>query len=188
MSGVVIADSSPLIGLARINQLKLLHLLYAEIWIPPAVHAELKPDAQRPGSQKLRAALEVGWLRIANSEQFSADTYAELRQTLDMGESEAIALAEAMNARFLLIDERKGREVAIRRGVPIAGIGAVLLAAKRHGHILSVTVELGELKKAGYRLSASFVIEDPELHAEQRYIARKNARNLQVTHERTVRF
>lgn len=166
MSGIVIADSSPLIGLARINQLELLHLLYAEIWIPPAVHAELKPDAQRPGSQKLKAALEAGWLRIANSEQFSAETYAELRQTLDMGESEAIALAEAMNARFLLIDERKGREVAIRRGVPIAGIGAVLLAAKRHGHILSVAVELGELKKAGYRLSASLIRKLLELAGE----------------------
>jgi len=83
-----------------------------------------------------------------------------------MGESEAIALAEAMNARFLLIDERKGREVAIRRGVPIAGIGAVLLAAKRHGHILSVAVELGELKKAGYRLSASLIRKLLELAGE----------------------
>ncbi|EIJ33427.1 hypothetical protein [Thiothrix nivea] len=69
MSGIVIADSSPLIGLARIGQLDLLHLLYAEIWIPPAVHAELKPDAQRPGSQKLKSALEAGWLRVASNDQ-----------------------------------------------------------------------------------------------------------------------
>ncbi|QLQ31715.1 MAG: DUF3368 domain-containing protein [Candidatus Thiothrix singaporensis] len=166
MSGIVIADSSPLIGLARIGQLELLHLLYTEIWIPPAVHTELKPDAQRPGSQKLKAALEANWLHVASSDQFSAETCAELLQSLDLGESEAIALAEAMNARFLLIDERKGRMVATRRGLPIAGIGSVLLAAKHHGHIQSIAVELAALKKAGYRLSDVLVRKLLELAGE----------------------
>lgn len=166
MSGIVIADSSPLIGLARIGQLDLLHLLYAEMWVPPTVHAELKPDAQRPGSQKLKAALEAGWLRVASSDQFSAETCAELRQSLDLGESEAIALAEAMNARFLLIDERKGREVATRRGLPIAGIGSVLLAAKHHGHIQNVAAELKKLQEAGYHLSAALIRKLLELAGE----------------------
>lgn len=157
MNGVVIADSSPLIGLARIDQLDLLHLLYEEIWIPPAVQTELKPNAQRPGSQNLKAALEAGWLSVARNDQFSAETCTELLQILDIGESEAIALAEAMNARFLLIDERKGREVATRRGMPIAGIGAVLLAAKHHGHIQAVGIELNALRKTGYRLSDALV-------------------------------
>jgi predicted nucleic acid-binding protein len=157
LSGIVIADASPLIGLAKIGQLPLLSLLYEEIWIPPAVHVELKPDAKRPGSEKLKEALEAGWLRVAAVEQFSAEVYGELSQTLDPGESEAIALAEALNARFLLIDERRGRDMAARRGIPIAGIGAVLLAAKRYNHIANITTELNALQKVGYRLSATLV-------------------------------
>ena len=166
MNGIVIADASPLIGLARIGQLDLLQLLYTEVWIPPTVQAELKPDAQRPGSQSLKVALEAGWLRVARRNQFSAETCAELLQILDMGESEAIALAEAMNARFLLIDERKGREVATRRSVPIAGIGAILLAAKHHGYIQNVAAEVGALKKIGYRLSDVLVRKLLELAKE----------------------
>lgn len=85
---------------------------------------------------------------------------------MDLGEPEAIALAEAMDARFLLIDERKGRMVATRRGLPIAGIGSVLLAAKHHGHIQSIAVELAVLKKAGYRLSDALVRKLLELAGE----------------------
>ena len=35
--GVIVADSSPLIGLARIDQLDLLPKLYSKILVPPAV-------------------------------------------------------------------------------------------------------------------------------------------------------
>ncbi|HPY40194.1 MAG TPA: DUF3368 domain-containing protein [Thiolinea sp.] len=157
MTGIVIADASPLIGLAKIGQLSLLQQLYAEVWIPPAVSEELKPDAKRAGSQTLKQALDAGWLKVARKDQFSADVYNDLSQVLDPGESEAIALAEMLNARFLLIDERRGRELAKHRGIPIAGTGAVLLAAKQHGYIQSVSAELNALQNIGYRLSDSLV-------------------------------
>lgn len=157
MIGIVIADASPLIGLAKIERLSLLQDLYQEVWIPPAVYEELKPDAKRAGSQKLKQALDTGWLKVANKNQFSAEIYQELSQILDPGESEAIALAEILNARFLLIDERRGREIAKHRGIVIAGTGAILLAAKQHNYINSVRAELDALRNIGYRLSDSLV-------------------------------
>lgn len=157
MTGIVISDASPLIGLAKIERLNLLEQLYQEVWIPPAVHDELKPDAKRAGSQHLKQALDLGWLKVATKAQFSADVFRELHQVLDAGESEAIALAEMLDIRFLLIDERRGREIAKHRGVPIAGTGTILLAAKQQGHIQSVGAELQALQNIGYRLSDALV-------------------------------
>jgi predicted nucleic acid-binding protein len=58
----------------------------------------------------------------------------QLAKLLDRGEAEAIVLAQSRDAR-LLIDERKGRAVARRRGVGVIGTGGVLLLAKRE-HVI----------------------------------------------------
>ena len=72
---------------------------------------------------------------------------------LDLGEAEAILLAEDVDCRFLLIDERKGRAIAKRRGVPLVGIAGVLLAAKKRGLIDAVLPSLKNLERVGYRMS-----------------------------------
>jgi hypothetical protein len=68
-------------------------------------------------------------------------------------------LAEEVNCRFLLIDERKGRAIASRRGVPVVGIAGVLLAAKKRGLIDAVVPILKNLEQAGYRISAGLTKE-----------------------------
>ncbi|MGZ8217366.1 DUF3368 domain-containing protein [Methylomagnum sp.] len=154
MPPVVIADASPLIGLAKIGRLALLRQLYQELLIPPAVHAELRAGSERPGGPELLQALNNGWLKVADPADIPGAVCAELRQVLDAGEAEAIALALHCSAGLLVIDEQRGRVIAQRKGVQIAGSGAVLLAAKRLGHIESVAAELDALCQAGYRLSA----------------------------------
>lgn len=50
---VVIADSSPLIALARINQLNLIHHLASRVIVPPAVWDEVTvkaPEAPAPST------------------------------------------------------------------------------------------------------------------------------------------
>lgn len=153
MPPVVIADASPLIGLAKIGRLDLLQRLYQEVLIPPAVHSELQAGSQRPGGQELLRALDDGWLKVADPKDIPSTESALLRQVLDAGEAEAIALALHCSAVLLVIDEQRGRAIAQRRGLRIAGSGAVLLAAKRLGHIESVAAELDALYQVGYRLS-----------------------------------
>ena len=81
----------------------------------------------------------------------------ELGQLLDLGEAEAIALAEQLDARFLLIDEAAGRKIARRRGVPLTGVAGVILSAKASGAVDAVRPIIEEMSNAGYRLSPGLV-------------------------------
>jgi len=54
-------------------------------------------------------ALAQGWLQVRETSRVSAPSVSELVLVLDLGEAEAILLAEEVECRFLLIDERKGR-------------------------------------------------------------------------------
>ena len=53
-------------------------------------------------------------------------------------EVEAIILALELNADILLIDERKGRELAVSYNLKVTGLLGVLLQAKNQGQITAV--------------------------------------------------
>ena len=57
----------------------------------------------------------------------------EFLSRLDIGEREAIALAEAICADLLLIDEKYGRQEARNRGIATTGTLGVLLFAEDRG-------------------------------------------------------
>ena len=152
MTRLVVADTGPLIGLARVDKLDLLRRLYGRVVVPPAVREELGIDSGHPGASVLSAAFKERWITVQRSRDLVVAT--ELTGLLDPGEAQAIALAEQWAARFLLIDDAKGRKLAHRRGVPVIGVAGVLLAAKSKGILALVAPVLGDLSSAGYRLSS----------------------------------
>jgi len=158
VTGIVVSDAGPLIALGRIEQLDLLKQLYQNVLIPPAVHSELRCGADLPGATALQQAINNGWISV-QSVPTSEKVISQLRLILDAGESEAIVLAELVHCRFLLMDERRGRQVAKKRGLTVIGIAGVLLAAKRGGLIEAVSPVVNILSKEGYRLSNSLIAE-----------------------------
>ena len=147
----VVADAGPLIGLARIGLLDLLRQLYGKVLIPVQVLEELQISEDRPGSVVLRAAVQAGWIQsalVASGEELKS-----LSLALGPGEAGAILLASQRPCRFLLLDERRGRAVAKRRGLRVVGTGGVLLTAKQQGLLDRVSVVLDQLAESGYRLS-----------------------------------
>jgi len=166
VTGVVVADTGPLIGLGRVGHLNLLRELYQRILIPPAVHDELRLGSGRPGAEQSAEAVAQGWLQVRETSRVSAPSVSELVLVLDLGEAEAILLAEEVECRFLLIDERKGRAVAKRRGIPVVGVAGVLLTAKKRGLIDLVLPILKNLERAGYRVSVELVQEIARLAGE----------------------
>jgi hypothetical protein len=85
---------------------------------------------------------------------------------LDPGEAEARLLAEEVECRFLLIDERKGRAVAERRGITVVGVAGVLLAARKRCLIDAVLPILKSLEVGGYRFSSELMKEIARLAGE----------------------
>ena len=69
-------------------------------------------------------------------------------------QANAIALALELQADDLLIDERLGRQEALRLGIPIIGILGILLVAKQRSLIPQVQPVMDALiNQAGFRIS-----------------------------------
>ena len=99
----VVSNTSPILNLAIVNQLILLHQQFGNILVPNAVLDELKVSEERPGSQAIREAISSGWIQ---SRDLSNEPLAQLlKQTLDRGEAEAIALAIELKADWTLLDD-----------------------------------------------------------------------------------
>ncbi len=72
---------------------------------------------------------------------------------LDDGEREALALARAVQAHVLFIDEKQGRAIALRLNLPLAGTMTVLLTAKQRGLIPHVQPFLDQMIGQGRWMS-----------------------------------
>jgi len=149
---LIIADASPLIGLAKIRRADLLFSLAEEVWIPAAVWKEVvERDQSRP---------EVGLIRssFANAVREVPDGEAAVfRDKVDAGEAAALALAARRPNALLLIDDHRGRMLAEQHGFRLLGTLGLLLRAKRAGLVPSVKAETDALLRNGLYLDASLI-------------------------------
>ena len=146
----VVADTSVILVLAKIDLLHLLRDLHGQVAIPVSVVAEALDDAYAESTENrsIRDAISAGWLTVA--EDPDADTRFA---ALGRGERAVIALALAMSASLVLIDDWDARRVAANVGLRVSGTVAVLAVAKRDGRI-GTTVRLAErLREVGFRVS-----------------------------------
>ncbi len=153
---IVVADTTPLLYLSRIGRLDIVHAVHAEVVVPVTVWNELV--ALRPAARGVEDLRAAPWIRVKDdAEQAGID--AALAAALDRGEAAAIVLAELLHADTLLIDERKGRDVARRRGLRIQGTLGLLVVAKSAGVLVSLREILDDLAREGFRVSAQLVTE-----------------------------
>lgn len=142
----VVSNTTPLITLVGVGLLQLLPSLYQEIQIPRAVYTEYQTGrARHPGSPDLDT---LAWLTT-----HTAPPDPDVPDTLDAGEAQAIALARASHARLLLLDERRGRAVAMGLGLPVEGSLSVLLVAKQRGLVPLIAPILDQMVTQGRRFS-----------------------------------
>ncbi|MBK7894738.1 MAG: DUF3368 domain-containing protein [Anaerolineaceae bacterium] len=157
---IVVSDTSTLINLARLGELELLQKLYDEIHVPTAVwHEVVEKGRGKPGAANIEKAPWITVRNVSNQEFVKA-----LRQDLDAGESEAIALALELQADLLLMDERLGRATAQYFGLKYIGLLGVLVLAKKKSHIPEIRPLINRLRnEVGFYISEALykrVLED----------------------------
>ena len=161
-----LANSSPLIYLAKARALHLLTSLYSEVLIPLAVYTEVVVKGLNKGFEdaaRVEDAMRKGLIRVC--EVSSGETGRVLRvfPELDPGEAEVLALALASKPCHVIVDDRPARIAARLLGLEPHGTLYVVLASVRMGLLtpregLKV---LDDLVLAGFRLA-------PELYARAR--------------------
>ena len=95
----------------------------------------------------MKAFLETwpSWLERRSVSQVPRDL-----QQLDPGEQEAIALAQSVGASLVLLDEKKGRQVARDLGFVVTGTLGVLDLAARRG-LVDLVDALKRLERTTFR-------------------------------------
>lgn len=145
---MIVSDSSTLIHLARIGRLALLKDMVGTVAIPTAVWREIVLEGKdRPGAKDVQVANADGWIQV--SEPSNHHLLRILKNELDEGEAEAIALAIEQQAELLLIDESEGRRIAGLYDLPKTGVIGILIRAKLDGRIASLRQELDALREDG---------------------------------------
>lgn len=150
---MVVADSGPLIALARLGMLGLLPDQFETVLVPEAVFLECTYDRSRPGARAIAAASEASLfvrITVPDAERFAAV------HLLDVGESAALLLAQSRSTP-VLVDERKARRVASMLHIPVVGTVGILVAARIAGKIGPLQPILSQLDQFGYRLSGRLV-------------------------------
>lgn len=153
---IVVADTSPLVFLSRIARLELLRALYSQVYVPSTVWHEAV--VARPDAAGVQLLLDADWIVVSDQAERTGVEHS-LEEALDPGEAAAITLAALLNAKVLLIDERKGRTVARERGLNVRGTLGVLVEARRGAHLTSLRGALDELRGQGFRVSPTLVAE-----------------------------
>ncbi len=148
----IISNTSPLRYLTCIGEHELLPQLFKKILIPKAVYQELTHQ-NTPVVIRQYFQLPPDWVEVC--EIISPHNNHSLIH-LDAGETEAIILAEQKNAGLLLIDEKKGRLTAKKRGLTIMGVLGILELANRQ-HKIDLPETIDKLLKTNIKISASLI-------------------------------
>jgi predicted nucleic acid-binding protein len=147
---IVVADASVLINLCRVDQGGLFKRLFHEVLIPPEVAAEFVAlTISVPRFSGLN--LPDGIRQQSPAGLLPAVCAAE---GLDLGEAAALSLAVEIHADAILIDERRGHEIAHQLGLRTIGLLGILLRAKAVGIVprISPVIEMLE-RDAGFWIS-----------------------------------
>lgn len=148
----MISNATPLIHLAKINQLNLLKDLFNKIIIPEAVEKEVLIE-DKEGYSVIKDAINNKWIKIK-------DPKNNLELGRGNGENSAISLAKEENDQ-LLIDDNTAIKIANSFGVKCLRTTAIILLTYKKKLIDNFQAKklIYELIESGYYVSPRVLSE-----------------------------
>jgi predicted nucleic acid-binding protein len=143
---LVVADTTPLNYLILIDATGVLPALFDRVCVPYAVRDEMSRDSA-PAVVRSWIAAPPPWFEIVDVRRASL---APDLDSLDAGEREAISLTMLLKPDFVLVDERRGTQVALRLGLrPTGTLGVLDMAATRG--LIDLRTMIGRLQETNFR-------------------------------------
>lgn len=143
--------------LLKCDHLDLLKKMYGNVLIPEAVYTELTDNPNyKQEAQIIKNSDFLEVREITNRERVQ---FLQSSTGLDLGETEALVLAETTEADLLLMDEVMGRMVAKEMGFTIAGAIGILIAAKTEGFLSSAEIltTVSKLRSSGQHIGEALL-------------------------------
>ncbi len=166
---IVVANATPLIGLAKADRFYLLKEIFGKIHIPVGVYEEVVLEGR--GRAGAREVNEATWIEIVEVKDKLA--VEVLQDELDKGESESVVLAREIEANWVLMDERVARRKLEALGIDRIGTLGILLKAKEIGLLENVRPEMDKLRTKGFRISKRVYEEVLRLAGEANHVSPK---------------
>ena len=151
----IVCNAGPLIALAGIERVDLLHDLFGVVLVAREVQLEVETGGiTGTGSTIFH---EAPWLKVV---QLGKEIDPLLASTLDRGEAATVALALVHSAALVLMDEVKGRRVARNvYGLEVVGTGRLLVEAKQASLVALVRPLIEQMRRNGYWIADKIVAE-----------------------------
>ena len=144
----VVSNSSPLIVLTKINRIDLLKHLFTSIYISEEVYREV---------YEIKKECCPQWIKIAKvKDRMAVDA---LYAVVDKCEAETIILAKEMNIKQVLMDDRKGVNLAKKMGLEPLRTTTIIGIAYKNGLLADIRKELLNLREKGYRITDYYIEE-----------------------------
>jgi predicted nucleic acid-binding protein len=153
---VVISDAGPLIALAKIDHLNLLHLLFGSVLVTKAVIAECI-DGKSEDATRIEKAVQTGLLQQVENPIFQH----QLSRSLGIGEQSSIEFAlQQQEKTLLIIDDALARKHALRHEeLAVIGTAAILFTAQQRKLVDDAEDLILQLNQVGYRISPAIVAQ-----------------------------
>jgi predicted nucleic acid-binding protein len=143
-----VSDSSPLVVLAKLGCLDLLHMLFPQVYISEEVYREVViSGAGLPGASEVAKA---EWIEVKQLQNRADLLVAQGKHALGIGEISAILLAKQINANTVLLDDRHARKLAAAEGMYVQGSVGLLETLYLRGHLADLRDAFRQLLAHSY--------------------------------------
>lgn len=153
---VVVADTSPIYYLIRVEAIGALGRLFDQVVIPKTVLDELLKSST-PEVLSWISNLPP-WITIQQAHRVTP-------MDLDPGETEAIALAKELRAFAVILDDRQAREAARAEGLRVTGTLGILERAATNG-IIDLVTTFQKLRTTSFRVTPELLQSILNRHAQ----------------------
>jgi predicted nucleic acid-binding protein len=138
MQKIIIADTSCLILLRKIDEFDLLRKLFGEILITSEIRKEFGQDLP-------------AWIILKDPKNHTSQDI--ITASVDKGEASAIALALEEENPLLILDDKKARRLASSLNLNHTGTLGILIDAKLSGHMKSIKPIIKKVRNTNFHIS-----------------------------------